>query len=128
MKEKSSVQNMLSMISNITLIVVASLMVLGVWLQYENYVNVIAYACITMSVIGIVVSVLETKKPIEVFKQLNIYAFLVVIVIAISIILSSRILLYIGLALFGLTLILFMVPIVGEKLSKNKEDGKSKKK
>ena len=119
--KNESIKSSLKVASNILLFVALTLLVFTVW--KENFY--LAVATIALSVVSIAVSVFSYEKiDSKIFlKELNIYFFLVCIVISISKLISNQMLFYIGLVLFVLLIVLYFIPIFVEE----KEDKKSKK-
>ena len=107
--------------ANVLLIVALAVMVVAVYLQ--NYY--LALATITLSALCIVISVLgaEEMKLSKILKDLNIYFFIVCIVVCVSVIVNSQLVFYIGLVLFILMILLYFIPM----FITEKEDKKKKK-
>ncbi len=124
MEENTQTKNIFSIASNVMLAICAVMMVVTVWLQYESYTNILAIFCVTASACGILFTGIGSGSLRNFIKQLNIYTFIVIILIAVSILISSQVLLYIGIGLFALTLILFFIPIVVEATEKRKQQNK----
>ena len=120
-------KNSLKMSSNILLLVTLALMAVTAWTD-EFYLSI---ATISLSVVSIVVTVLSVDKMTfsNVIKEINNYFFIVTILIALSVTLTSQILFYIGLVLFIMVIFLYFIPMfVKEKEEKKKGKGKKHKK
>lgn len=120
-------KNSLKMSSNILLLVTLALMAVTAWTD-EFYLSI---ATISLSVVSIVVTVLSVDEMTfsNVIKEINNYFFIVTILIALSVTLTSQILFYIGLVLFIMVIFLYFIPMfVKEKEEKKKGKGKKRKK
>ncbi len=95
---------------NILLFVNFIVLILAVWLD----LNILAIMAITLGALSIGVSMMaaEEFKFKIIVKDLNIYFFLVAIIIGISVIMVESWLLYIGLALFFLVLLFYAITIL----------------
>lgn len=79
----------------------------------------LAISGIALSFIGIILTVIGTSKIKNVFKELNVYFFSVVILIDFSVIFANNILFYIGLVLFLMMILLYFILLfVEEKKTK----------
>lgn len=120
--KKETLNSSLKIASNVLLFVSLILMVITVW--KENYY--VGVGTIAISALGILVCLLS-NKGLEIFtKDLNLYFFIVAIIIAVSKIIAEKTLFYVGLVLFLLMILLYLIPLfVTEKedkpLKKNKK-------
>lgn len=119
---KSLVKSSLKIVSNVLLFISLALMVINVWLEKEYYVS---FAAITISVVGVLVTLFSNDGPfLNVFvKELNLYFFIVCIIIGFAVMLSIKVLFYIGMVLFILMIVLYLIPLFVTE----KEDKKAKK-
>lgn len=123
--DKKLIKPSLKMVSNVLLFISLGLMVLNVWLENEYYISV---AAIAISVAGLLVTLFSHDGPfLKIFvKELNIYFFVVCLIVGFSVILDAKVLFYIGMVLFILVIVLYLIPLfVTEKEDKKQ---KSKKK
>ena len=114
---KSMLKSSLKIASNILLFISLTLMVLTVWLQ--NFY--LAVATISISIIGVLVSLFSNEGfNVKMFtKDLNLYFFIVSIIIGISEMINNKTLFYVGLVLFVLMIFLYLIPLfVTEKEDK----------
>ena len=118
---KSLLKNSFKAASNVLLMITLALMVVAVYL--ENFY--ISVGGITLSVVSIAVTVLSVDEFTfkSIFKELNMYFFVVSIVVNLSVMLSQKVLFYVGLVLFILMILLYFIPMFFEE----KEDKKGKK-
>ena len=118
---KSLLKNSFKAASNVLLMITLALMVVAVYL--ENFY--ISVGGITLSVVSIAVTVLSVDEFTfkSIFKELNMYFFVVAIVVNLSVMLSQKVLFYVGLVLFILMILLYFIPMFFEE----KEDKKGKK-
>lgn len=126
--DKSLVKSSLKIVSNVLLFISLALMVLNVWLEKEYYISIIA---ITISIVGLLVTLFSHEGPFsKVFvKELNLYFFVVCIIIGISVMSAIKTLFYIGMVLFILMIVLYLIPLfVAEKEEKNNKKAKKNKK
>ena len=126
--DKSLVKSSLKIVSNVLLFISLALMVLNVWLEKEYYISIIA---ITISIVGLLVTLFSHEGPfLKVFvKELNLYFFVVCIIIGISVMSAIKTLFYIGMVLFILMIVLYLIPLfVAEKEDKNNKKAKKNKK
>ena len=107
---KSLVKSSLKIVSNVLLFISLALMVINVWLEKEYYVS---FAAITISVVGVLVTLFSNDGPfLNVFvKELNLYFFIVCIIIGFAVMLSIKVLFYIGMVLFILMIVLYLIPL-----------------
>ena len=123
---KSMLKSSLKIASNILLFLSLTLMVLTVWL--ENFY--VAVAAISISGLGVLVSLFSNEKiGLKMFtKDLNLYFFIVGILVSVSVIIASQVLFYVGLVLFVLMIFLYLIPLfVTEKEDKPSKNKKGKK-
>lgn len=124
---KSVLKSSLKVTSNILLFLSLALMVITVWL--ENFY--VAVAAISVSGLGIIVSLFSNEGiSLKIFtKDLNLYFFIVSIIISVSVIVANKTLFYVGLVLFLLMIFLYLIPLfVTEKEDKPSKNKKNKKK
>ena len=125
---KSVLKSSLKVASNILLFLSLALMVVTVWL--ENFY--VAVAAIAISGVGVLVSLFSNEGiNLKMFtKDLNLYFFIVSIIISVSVIVANQTLFYVGLVLFLLMIFLYLIPLfVTEKEEKQTtKKGKNKKK
>ena len=121
--DKSLIKASLKIVSNVLLFVSLALMVLNVWLEKEYYVSL---AAIAISVVGLIVTLFSHDGPfLKVFaKELNLYFFVVCLVIGFSVMQSNKILFYIGMVLFILMIVLYLIPLFVEEKEEKKKKGK----
>ena len=120
---KETLKSSLKLTSNLILFLSLALMVLTVWL--ENFY--LGVATIAISAMGVVASVLS-EKGVKIFTQdLNLYFFVVAIIIAIASIYSVKVLFYIGLVLFLLMILLYLIPLFVTEKEDKPAKGKNKK-
>ena len=83
------------------------LLLLSVWLE----LTIFHYATISMAVLSLVISVIckDEIKPKFIFSDMNLYYFIVTIIIAISKIINSNKLFYVGIGLFAIVLVLYII-------------------
>ena len=93
--DKKLIKPSLKMVSNVLLFISLGLMVLNVWLENEYYISV---AAIAISVVGLLVTLFSHDGPfLKIFvKELNIYFFVVCLIVGFSVILNAKVLFYIG--------------------------------
>ena len=122
---KEALKSSFKITSNVLLFVSLLLMVLSVGLdEFEFYLGV---AAIVISVIGILATLFR-GEGIKIFtKDLNLYCFLVVIIISVATIISNKILFYIGLVLFLLMILLYLIPLFVTEKEDKPAKGKKKK-
>ena len=116
--DKKLIKPSLKMVSNVLLFISLGLMVLNVWLENEYYISV---AAIAISVVGLLVTLFSHDGPfLKIFvKELNIYFFVVCLIVGFSVILDAKVLFYIGMVLFILVIVLYLIPLfVAEKEDK----------
>ena len=94
--EQNTFKKTLKLASNILLIANLVLMVFA--LRMEHYY--LAVATIASSALSIVITALGHEKIEDAAKNLNIYFFVVSVILALSVTIPSQILYYIGLILF----------------------------
>jgi len=118
---KSVLKNSFKAASNVLLMISLALMVVAVYL--ENFY--ISVGGIVLSVASIAVTVLSANEFTfkSIFKELNMYFFVVAIVVNLSVMLNEKVLFYVGLVLFILMILLYFIPMFFEE----KEDKKGKK-
>ena len=100
-------------------------MVLNVWLENEYYISV---AAIAISVVGLLVTLFSHDGPfLKIFvKELNIYFFVVCLIVGFSVILDAKVLFYIGMVLFILVIVLYLIPLFVTEKEDKKQKGKKK--
>lgn len=121
MEKKSNISTF-KVASNALLFIGLILMVVTVWL--ENYY--LSVGTIVVCAISLIITILGANKPkiIEALKDINLYFFVVCIVLSLSVTMANKILFYVGIVLFILVLFLYFIPMfVNEK-----EDNKKNKK
>ena len=108
--------------SNILLILSLGLMVVAVYL--ENFY--LSLGGIVLSAVSIIITALSADELSlkGILKELNLYFFLVSVIVNLSVILNEKVLFYVGLVLFILMILLYFIPMFFEE----KEDKKNKKK
>lgn len=118
---KNVLKNTFKAASNVLLMIALGLMVVSVYL--ENFY--LSFGGIVLSAVSIVITILSADelKAKSIFKELNLYFFLVAIVVNLSVILNEKVLFYVGLVLFILMILLYFIPMFFEE----KEEKKSKK-
>lgn len=126
--DKTALKKALKFAAGLLLFVSLGLMVLTVWL--ENFY--LSIGSIVVSVVSLAVTILSAEKfdIKEIWKDLNIYFFLVSIVVCLSVTISSQILFYVGLVLFIFVILLYFIPlfVVENEDKKNKKSMKKKNK
>lgn len=126
--DKTALKKALKFAAGLLLFVSLGLMVLTVWL--ENFY--LSIGSIVVSVVSLAVTILSAEKfdIKEIWKDLNIYFFLVSIVVCLSVTISSQILFYVGLVLFIFVILLYFIPlfVVENEDKKNKKSLKKKNK
>lgn len=107
--------------SNILLILSLGLMVVAVYL--ENFY--LSLGGIVLSAVSIIITALSANELSlkGILKELNLYFFLVSVIVNLSVILNEKVLFYVGLVLFILMILLYFIPMFFEE----KEDKKNKK-
>lgn len=122
---KEALKSSFKITSNVLLFLSLILQVLSVGIEeYEFYFSV---AAIATCVIGILVTLLRGEGIKILTKDLNLYCFVVVIVLSIATIIGNRTLFFIGVVLFILMILLYLIPLfVTEKEDKTSK-GKKKK-
>ncbi len=124
MNEK--IKTSLKLASNILLFVTLALMVATIY--FDNFY--LSIATISLSVISIAVCVVGADEiNAKVFtKDLNIYFFLVAIILSLSVTIANQVVFYVGIVLFILVIVLYLIPMfVAEKEEKTKKSSKKKK-
>jgi len=106
---KSVLKNSFKAASNVLLMISLALMVVAVYL--ENFY--ISVGGIVLSVASIAVTVLSANEFTfkSIFKELNMYFFVVAIVVNLSVMLNEKVLFYVGLVLFILMILLYFIHI-----------------
>ena len=126
--DKTALKKALKFAAGLLLFVSLGLMVLTVWL--ENFY--LSIGSIVVSVVSLAVTILSAEKfdIKEIWKDLNIYFFLVSIVVCLSVTISSQILFYVGLVLFIFVILLYFIPlfVVENEDKKTKKSLKKKNK
>lgn len=126
--DKTALKKALKFAAGLLLFLSLGLMVLTVWLE-DFYLSI---GSIVVSVVSLAVTILSAEKfdIKEIWKDLNIYFFLVSIVVCLSVTISSQILFYIGLVLFIFVILLYFIPlfVVENEDKKNKKSMKKKNK
>jgi len=122
---KSVLKNSFKAASNVLLMISLALMVDAVYL--ENFY--ISVGGIVLSVASIAVTVLSANEFTfkSIFKELNMYFFVVAIVVNLSVMLNEKVLFYVGLVLFILIILLYLIPMFIKK-KENKKGKKANKK
>lgn len=120
---KTELKKVFKITSDVLLYLTSILLVVTLWL--EN--NIIASASICMSLIAIVLLIISIEKfdVKKIFSDINVYYFIVLIVLGISRIIGSDILFRVGLVLF-VVLILVYFGIIFLKKGVKKGEKKSK--
>lgn len=126
---KSVLKNSFKAASNILLMISLALMVVAVYL--ENFY--LSVGGIALSVVSIVVTILSAEdfSVKSIFKELNMYFFIVAIIVNLSVLLNEKVLFYVGLVLFILMILLYFIPMFFEEKEdneQNKKNNKNKKK
>jgi Ca2+/Na+ antiporter len=123
--DKKLIKPSLKMVSNVLLFISLGLMVLNVWLENEYYISV---AAIAISVVGLLVTLFSHDGPfLKIFvKELNIYFFVVCLIVGFSVILDAKVLFYIGMVLFILVIVLYLIPLFVTEKEDKKQKGKKK--
>jgi Ca2+/Na+ antiporter len=123
--DKKLIKPSLKMVSNVLLFISLGLMVLNVWLENEYYISV---AAIAISVAGLLVTLFSHDGPfLKIFvKELNIYFFVVCLIVGFSVILDAKVLFYIGMVLFILVIVLYLIPLFVTEKEDKKQKGKKK--
>lgn len=123
--DKKLIKPSLKMVSNVLLFISLGLMVLNVWLENEYYISV---AAIAISVVGLLVTLFSHDGPfLKIFvKELNIYFFVVCLIVGLSVILDAKVLFYIGMVLFILVIVLYLIPLFVTEKEDKKQKGKKK--
>lgn len=126
---KSVLKNSFKAASNILLMISLALMVVAVYL--ENFY--LSVGGIALSVVSIIVTVLsaDSFSLKSIFKELNMYFFIVAIIVNLSVLLNEKVLFYVGLVLFILMILLYFIPMFFEEKEdneQNKKNNKNKKK
>lgn len=123
--DKKLIKPSLKMVSNVLLFISLGLMVLNVWLENEYYISV---AAIAISVAGLLVTLFSHDGPfLKIFvKELNIYFFVVCLIVGFSVILDAKVLFYIGMVLFILVIVLYLIPLFVAEKEEKKQKGKKK--
>ncbi len=126
--DKTALKKALKFAAGLLLFLSLGLMVLTVWLE-DFYLSI---GSIVVSVVSLAVTILSAEKfdIKEIWKDLNIYFFLVSIVVCLSVTISSQILFYIGLVLFIFVILLYFIPlfVAENEDKKNKKSMKKKNK
>lgn len=120
---KQTLKSSLKLTSNLILFLSLLLMVLTVWL--ENFY--LGVAAISISVVGVIASALSNEGIRILTKDLNLYFFVVAIIISVATITSNKILFYIGLVLFLLMVLLYLIPLFVTEKEDKPAKGKKKK-
>lgn len=112
--------------SNVFLFVGLLCMVLTVWLEHYY----LAIGTILTAVLGILVSLFSNEKANlkDFLKDLNVYFFIVVILVCLSLVLANKILFYVGMVLFILMIVLYLIPLFVTEKEETKKSKKGKKK
>ena len=123
--DKKLIKLSLKMVSNVLLFISLGLMVLNVWLENEYYISV---AAIAISVVGLLVTLFSHDGPfLKIFvKELNIYFFVVCLIVGFSVIFDAKVLFYIGMVLFILVIVLYLIPLFVTEKEDKKQKGKKK--
>ena len=123
--DKKLIKPSLKMVSNVLLFISLGLMVLNVWLENEYYISV---AAIAISVVGLLVTLFSHDGPFLIIfvKELNIYFFVVCLIVGFSVILDAKVLFYIGMVLFILVIVLYLIPLFVTEKEDKKQKGKKK--
>lgn len=109
---KKEFKGILKITSDVLLYLTSILLVITLWL--EN--NIIASASISMSVIALILLFASLEKfNLKLFADVNLYYFIILIVLGISRIVGSDILFRIGLVLFVLLILVYFCLIFFKK-------------
>ena len=123
--DKKALKKSLSITSNILLVVTLILMLLSVWKEYF-YLSIFT---ISLSIVSIIITIFSAEEYTfkSMFKELNIYFFVVSIIEALSVVVNSKVLFYIGLALFILMILLYLIPLFVKEKEENVENNNTSK-
>lgn len=119
--KKDVFKNSCKIASNILLVISLMLLVLAVWLN-EKFLG-LSTLVVSITSIAIVIISQDQINIKTVLSDLNLYFFLVSIILSISVILDNKSIFYIGIVLFILVLFLYFISIFVEE-----KDIKKKKK
>lgn len=118
--DKKAIESTLKFASNLLLFISLILMVLTVWL--ENYY--LSIGTIVVCVVSLIITVLSAEKPKikEALKNINLYFYIVCIILSLSVTVANKVIFYVGLVLFILVIFLYFIPMfVNEKEDNKKE-------
>lgn len=101
---KKEFKEILKLSSNAILYVASIILVASLWI--EN--NILGTTVITLSVISIVLFAISCETKKDVFKEINVYYFVILILLGISRILDSQTLFNIAIALFVILLLVYI--------------------
>ena len=122
--DKKALRKSLQITSNVLLMVTLVLLLISVW-QELFYLSI---CTISLSVVSFIITIFSAEEYTakSIFKELNLYFFLVSIVVALSVLLDSKVLFYIGLVLFFLMILLYLIPLFVKEKEDNKETNQPK--
>lgn len=117
--DKKTIESTLKFASNLLLFIGLILMVLTVWL--ENYY--LSIGTIVVCIVSMIVTILGAVKPKikEALKDINLYFYIVCIVLSLSVTIDNKVLFYIGLVLFILVIFLYFIPMFVTEKDDNKK-------
>lgn len=120
--EKNSNKSMFNIASNSLLFIGLILMVVTVWL--ENYY--LSVGTVVVCAVSLLITILGAEGPKfkGMWKEINLYFFVVCIVLSLSVTLASKMLFYIGIVLFILVIFLYFIPMF---VTEKEETKKTKK-
>lgn len=101
---KKEFKQILKLSSNAMLYVASIILVASLWI--EN--NILGTTVVAMSVIAIVLFALSSEEIKDMFKEINVYYFVVLILLGISRILDSQTLFNVALAIFVILLLVYI--------------------
>lgn len=101
---KKEFKEILKLSSNAILYVASIILVASLWI--EN--NILGTTVIALSVISIVLFAISCETKKDVFKEINVYYFVILILLGISRILDSQTLFNIAIALFVILLLVYI--------------------
>lgn len=101
---KKEFKQILKLSSNAMLYVASIILVASLWI--EN--NILGTTVVAMSVIAIVLFALSSEAIKDIFKEINVYYFVVLILLGISRILDSQTLFNVAIAIFVILLLVYI--------------------
>lgn len=101
---KKDFKQILKLSSNAMLYVASIILVASLWI--EN--NILGTTVVAMSVIAIVLFALSSEAIKDIFKEINVYYFVVLILLGISRILDSQTLFNVAIAIFVILLLVYI--------------------